>query len=261
MSDSEPHGHLFLSTKVEDFADIWGPLWKVIDPEVPSSCTRYAVGNGYICKWKFQEATPRLLENETLCHWVSNTTIHSGPGYSSNTEELVFPDRVDKDFDGNETLLIGAVAASCERLASNRDCNFNLVQTRPVLCDQRRVQMLRAVKEHRYKDSETYQLQLGHGGINASASKQYKRRGQSLKQALVELWTTTPDLRDPRLLQDFYGLEISLYTQNAQRIQLARILGLSSMRRYLGSFRWATDDAKQVYFDTLEYYREDSDAL
>ena len=260
-SDWEPRGHLFLSTKVEDFADIWGPLWKVIDPELHDSCTRYVVGNGSIYKWKSQKTTPRLLENETLCHWISNTTIQAGSGYSPDTEEPVFPDIIDENFDGNETLLIGAVAAGCERLTTNRDCSFDLNKRRSVLDHDGRVQMLGTMREHTYKDSETYQLQAGHGGMAVSASKQYKRRGQSLKQALVELWTTTPEVRDPQILQDFCGLEVSLCTQNAQRVQLGRILGLGSMCQYLRSFRWQTDCAKQAYFNALRDFKEDSDAL
>ena len=261
LSDWEPRGHLFLSTKVEDFADIWGPLWKVVDSEVQNSCTRYFVGNGCIYKWKSHKATPRLSENETLCHWISNSTIEPDSEYSTNSEELVFPDIIDEGFDGNETLLIGAVAAGCERLVSKRNCRLDLDQTRSALDDDGRVQMLGTVKEHTYKDSETYQLQAGYGGVNVGASKQYKRQGQSLKQAFVELWTTTPELRDPRLLQDFYGLEISLCTQNAQRIQLGRILGLGSMCQYLRSFPWKTDCAKQAYFNALKDFRKDSDAL
>ena len=58
LSDWEPRGHLYLSAKVEDFADIWGPLWRVIDPNAHKSYTRYVVGNGCIYKWKPQEATP-----------------------------------------------------------------------------------------------------------------------------------------------------------------------------------------------------------
>ena len=245
-SDWEPHTRLLLSTKIEDFADIWGPLWKVIDSEVPNSYTRYAVGNGYIYKWKSDEATTRLLENETLCHWVSNTTIKCGPESPSSTEQLDFPDRIDENFDGNETLLIGAVVAGSERLASNGDCKFKISRSRSALSEKGRVRMLGVVEEHTYKDSETYHLQFGHSGINAGIARQYKRRGQPLKQALVELWTTTPELRNPRLLQDYYGLEVSLCTQNAQRVQLGRILGFSSMCRYLSSFNWTTDCAKQA---------------
>ena len=254
----EPPGHLFLSTKVEDFADIWGPLWKVNDAEKHNSCTRYVVGNGCIYKWKSQKGTPPLLKNETLCHWIPNSTIEAGLDYS---EKPVFPDIVDEAFDGNETLLIGAVAAGCERLTIKRDCNFDLGGSRSELDQDGRVQMLGTVKEHTYKDSETYQLQAGHGGINVSAAKQYKRRGQSLKQAFVEAWMTTPDLRDPRLLQDFHGLEVSMCTQNAQRIQLDRILGLGSMCRYLNSFSWKTECAKRAYFDALKGFGDDGDAL
>ena len=260
-NDWKPRGHLFLATKVEDFADIWGPLWRVIDPQVPNLCARYAVGNGCIYKWNPQKATPRLLEYETLCHWISNPTIEARSDCYAYPRQPVFPDIVDGGFNGNETLLIGAVAAGCERLTLKKDCNFNLEKERSALDHDGRVQMLGTVKEHTYKDSETYQLQAGHGGLSASASKQYKRWGQSLKQAFVELWTTTPELRDPRLLQDFYGLEVSLCTQNAQRIQLGRILGLGSMCQYLRTFTWTTDCAKKAYFDALKGFREDDDAL
>ena len=260
-TDWKPRGHLFLSTKIEDFADIWGPLWKVVDPKMNGSYTRYVVGNGTIYKYKPEKATPRLFENESLCHWISNTNFEAGSDNPPNTEQPIFADIIDESFDGKETLLIGAVAAGCERLATKTDCNFDLEHSRSTLDHVGRVQMLGTVKEHTYKDSETYQLQAGHSGMSASASKQYKRRGQSLKQAFVELWTTTPELRDPRLLEDFYGLELSLCTQNAQRVQLGRILGLGSMCRYLRSFRWKTGCAKQAYFDALEGFRDDSDAL
>jgi len=152
-SDWEPHARLLLSTKIEDFADIWGPLWKVVNPKASNSYTRYTVGNGYIYKWKPHEATTSLLENETLCHWVANTTIECGPEDPSSTEQLIFPDRIDEDFDGNETLLIGAVAAGSERLASNGDCKFNISRSRSVLCEKGRVRMLGVVEEHTYKDS------------------------------------------------------------------------------------------------------------
>lgn len=230
---------------------MWGPLWNVIDSELNNSCIRYAVGNGSIYKWKPQKGTPPLLENETLCHCFSDT---AGEADSSSIEYLVFPDIVDEGFDGSEVLLIGAVAAGCESLALKRNCNFDVGRARSALDDDGKLQTLGTVKEHTYKDSETYQLQAGHGGMTFGASKQYKRRGQTLKKALVEQWTTTPELRDPQRLQDFYGLEVSLCTQNAQRVQLGRILGLGSMRQYLRSFRWTTDAAKKAYFDALQCF-------
>ena len=125
-SDWKPRDHLFLSTKIEDFADIWGPLWKVVDPETHGLCNRYAVGNGSIYKYKPVTATPRLFENESLCHWISNSNLEAGSDHSQNTEKPIFPDILDESFDGNETLLIGAVAAGCERLTTKTGCNLTL---------------------------------------------------------------------------------------------------------------------------------------
>jgi hypothetical protein len=78
--------------------------------------------------------------------------------------------------------------------------------------------MLGAVHKHKYRDSETYQFQVGYSDVNAIAARQYKQRVQSLKKAFVELWVMTPEIRDPQLFEDFYGLEVLPCTHNAQRI-------------------------------------------
>lgn len=190
--DSEPQSPLFLSTKVEVFANIRGPLWRAGDAEGPHSCSQYAVGNGRIYKWKPHGATPQLFQNEVLCHWIPDSTSKFPEDDDNDTEELEFANRIHEAFDGSEVLLVGAVAAGCERLTSNRSCGLNLGEERTRFCDSGRVRMLGTIKEHSYRDSKTYQLQVGHSGINAGKSMQYKRRSQSMKQALIELWTTIP---------------------------------------------------------------------
>jgi hypothetical protein len=69
------------------------------------------------------------------------------------------------------------------------------------------------MKPYLYNDSTTFELQAGYGGANATMARQYKRAlGQSLKNILVELWAMQPDMRDPELLNDLCGLEVSLCT-------------------------------------------------
>lgn len=99
----------------------------------------------------------------------------------------------------------------------------------------------------------SYQLQVGYSGVNASAGIQYKKiPGRNLKGILVEQWAMFPDIRRPELLEDLYGLEVSMCTKNARRIQLSELLSRGCMRNLLQSFPWPSDDYREEYFKTLE---------
>jgi tetratricopeptide (TPR) repeat protein len=260
-NDWEPPGSLFLSTQVEDFADIWGPLWKAIDCEKLDTYSRYVVGNGSIFKWQPTNLTPPLSHGEVLCHWVSDHELEKEPELNPGSDQVFLANRVRSNFDGMETMLIGAVVAGCERLWANKRCDIDLAKARAQIKDEGRLRMLGVVEEHKYRDSETYQLQVGHSGVNATVARQYKRRVQSLKMALVELWAMTPEIRDPQLLEDFYGLEVSMCTHNAQRVQLARVLGLKCMRQYLKTFMWKDDHRRTAFFEALQRFERNKNAL
>ena len=61
-----------------------------------------------------------------------------------------------------------------------------------------------------------------------------------------------PGIRDPKLLEDLHGVEISLCTHNARRVSLLQILRLKSMRCLLRGFDWEDDRQQMEYFRTLE---------
>jgi hypothetical protein len=61
-----------------------------------------------------------------------------------------------------------------------------------------------------------------------------------------------PGLRDPRILTDLHGVEVSLCTQNAQRVSLAYLLGLNCMRSLLTGFKWKKEEYKTEHFETLK---------
>ncbi|KAH8749025.1 hypothetical protein F5882DRAFT_421664 [Hyaloscypha sp. PMI_1271] len=116
-----------------------------------------------------------------------------------------------------------------------------------------RLCVLGAARPHLYNDGSQYQLQVGYSGINASATKQYKRSaGQTLKKVLVELWSMEPDLRDPKMLSDLHGVEVSPCTHNTQRVSLAYLLGLKCMASLLSSFNWKSEQYKTEHFETLK---------
>ena len=247
LSNWTPRDRLFLSTKIEVFADIWGPLWRVIDDSAPTQCRRFAVGYGHIFRWKSTESAPPIHDNETFCHWVSNTPPDVESDDSSDLHALQIADRVEEAFKDDNILLIGAAVTGREQLETYLGCPLDVAHERELLCDQGKVRMLGTIESHLYSDSTTFQLQASYSGVGMSGSKQYKRQSQSLKKALVEVWMTTPELRDWRILHDFYGIEVSMCTQNAQRVQLGRILGLWPVRLFLRSFDWGSQDAHHEY--------------
>lgn len=110
-----------------------------------------------------------------------------------------------------------------------------------------------AVEPYLYNESISYQLQAGYSGVNASASQQYKRvPGRYLRGIIVELWAMFPEIRGPELLEDLYGLEISICTKNARRVQLSELLSRNFMRHLLWYFPWTKEGYKDEYFKALE---------
>lgn len=60
---------LYISTDIETFADVWGPVWKINDVTSQSFVIKYNVGGGSLVARKFDAAIhPRLQSNECLCH-------------------------------------------------------------------------------------------------------------------------------------------------------------------------------------------------
>lgn len=77
---------LYLVTDIDNFADVWGPVWRVPDLRRPGRIAKYNVGGGSILPWRVDEKVhPRLKANERLCHWKSNADyIRSNEPSSSN---------------------------------------------------------------------------------------------------------------------------------------------------------------------------------
>ena len=252
--DCEPSLPLYLSTTIDGFSDTWGPLWKLKDEDSPDKYSAYVVGSGSIVQWQHDwPRSPELIE-ERFCHWICNEELeddtHDKHGQGTNFPYM--------PFDGTEKLLIGAptnasAAISPNPWTVNPRCSIPISEARTRLQEAGRLCIVGASKPYHYNDSNQYQLQVGYGGVNASATRQYKRvPGQSLKKILIELWAMEPEIRDPKLLEDLHGVEISMCTYNAQRVSLAQILRLKCMHHLLRDFNWRDPDYRAEHFLTLE---------
>ncbi|KAG4438858.1 hypothetical protein IFR05_005647 [Cadophora sp. M221] len=244
-----------LLTTIDSFSDIWGPLWKLTDRDIPGKYWSYVVGGGSIVKWEHNSSScPELMNGEVFCHWISNEELESDTSDTSDrgTGFSYAP------FDGTEKLLIGApagntAAASQQPWNRNVRCSAPISEARTRLREAGRLCIVGAARPYHYNDSNQYQLQVGYSGVNVSATRQYKRvPGQSLKEVLVELWSMEPEIRDPTLLDDLHGVEISICTSNAQRVSLAQILRFSCMQHLLRDFNWQDPGYRTEHFLTLE---------
>ncbi|CZR58627.1 uncharacterized protein PAC_08519 [Phialocephala subalpina] len=239
----QPSQPLYFSATIDGFSDIWGPLWKLKDQSNPEKYTAYVVGSGSIVRWSYDVTKSPELRDEIFCHWVCNQDLENDEPYISH-RKASFPNVA---FDGTERLLIGA------SWYMNPRCSNPISAVRTQLQEAGRLCMVGTSKPYHYNDSNQYQLQLGYSGVNASATRQYKRiPGQSLKEILIELWAMEPEIRDPRLLEDLHGVEISMCTYNAQRVSLSQILRLQCMHHLLRDFTWRDPDYRTEHFLTLE---------
>jgi hypothetical protein len=174
---------LCLSTNIETFADIWGPLWKEKSTSNPGKFSSYVVGNGAIIPWKPNTKNPLCGDGETFCHWISDDEW-------DNMESEIASKKTDRTFSTTGLLLIGAqVDTGKKTLEVNSTCGKAISAAREHLKDAGRLSVLGTSRPMRYNDGTQYQLQVGYSGVNAAISKQYKRvPAKPLKEVLIELW-------------------------------------------------------------------------
>ena len=73
LAMEEVSNGLYLATDIETFADVWGPVWKVLDQFRPGLVAKYNVRGGSIVPWPSDpDIHLKLRSNERLCHWKSN---------------------------------------------------------------------------------------------------------------------------------------------------------------------------------------------
>lgn len=91
-----PKKPLYISTAIETFADVWGPVWKVTEKVSQAPVKRYNVGGGSIFASVFDSRIhPPLQEGERLCHWNDRQAdVHfennSTPDESKSLFEIEF---------------------------------------------------------------------------------------------------------------------------------------------------------------------------
>jgi hypothetical protein len=215
---------LSILARMEDFADIWGPVWAI--PAEDGQIKQYNVSKGVICKVKGQQNEFHAVQ----CHWYSWASYHRRRVSTllSRSEDLL----LDKD----DLLLIGAV------FQQNRGCRYTLDDYEAEYGGKMGV--LGTTPSYWKADSRGLSFGLSKVlGVTVSGSQKLIPQ-TSIKQHILAKWTNNPTRANPGILNQYLGLEISSCTGNARRISLKTLLLLRTvsplLERQIPS--WSTTD-------------------
>jgi hypothetical protein len=232
---------LYLSTTPDEFANVWGPMWKSTSPLDPGTTLRYMVSPGFIIPWHQAPGQPALLPNEVHCHWTRDN-------YDINS---IFSQEV---HGGIERLLIGAQST----LLMNTSCRPSKQSF------FREMSRRRALKDLGFNHGS---WAIGPVNVSAAVSTSSllpfsltgtlgttitKKPQTSLRDLLCT--ATVADPRDVvgQYLNEYCGVEISACTGHARRIRFSRVLGSQTMEEYLyRRVPWSSSD-RDKYFDALQ---------
>jgi hypothetical protein len=240
-TDVFPNKPLYLSTTPDEFANVWGPMWKSTSPRDLGTTLRYMVSPGFIIPWSRTPGQPALLPNEVHCHWTKDSY------YIDSILSQTIHGRI-------ERLLIGAHST----LLKNRSCRPNKRDFFSIMSRKM------ALKDLGFKHGS-----WAIGPVNVSAAVNTsallpvsitgtvgttitKKPQKSLRELLCTAIVADPDDVVIQYLNEYCGVEISACTGHARRIPFSQVLGSQTMREYLHlRVQWSSSD-RDKYFRALQ---------
>ncbi|KAL8704767.1 MAG: hypothetical protein Q9201_002077 [Fulgogasparrea decipioides] len=239
---------LYLRTTIETFAEVWGPVWSVSVPQDPSSIESYAVGGGSIVPCRPDTDAHQVLEaSDRLCHWFSrDETLVTLPISSSNTgnplksRERQGPSSVSVDPEKLKSSDILVIGAGSEPGLRWQRCRCPVDFFKRQLKESDRMDYIIADPAYRFIDARQIGVVAGSHGLTVGMNVIYKDKKETpLKHSLLDRWEHEPHTRDPRELENFWGVAVSLCTMNARRVRLIDLLGVESVTNLVEAFLWS----------------------
>ena len=210
-SRTDPPAKVKLSilARMEDFADIWGPVWTI--PAESGLIKRYNVSKGVICRVGHRQN----VFNAVQCHWYSRASFHRRctSKLLTRSEDLLLAN--------DDLLLIGGV------FRQNHHCHYTLGDYEAEYGNG----MGTLGTTPSYWKADTRGLSLGLSkvfGVTVSGSQKLIPQ-TTLKQHILDKWTNNATRANPGLLNQYLGVEISNCTGNARRISLKHMLLLQAV--------------------------------
>ena len=213
---------LFVSTSIEDFSDMWGPVWAV--PSKKRNLIRhYNVSKGLIGRVSPNYFLGLNIDAcEIPCHWKSWAELSAGG------KDLPF-DFDDLPIKPSDKLLIGLP------FRDNSICQSRLSDSK--------IQLIRAagrlVPPGTFPEAwftDTYQIggsaSFPGGGVSTQWTRK-KRPRRTRKEAIWDNIKNSPQSFHPGIFDLLLGLEVSHCTGNAKRVKMKDVFGLDPVKNYL----------------------------
>ncbi|KAE8445349.1 hypothetical protein EG329_013471 [Mollisiaceae sp. DMI_Dod_QoI] len=237
---------LSILTHVTDFADTWGPIWTV--PAAGGMFGRvqqYNIGRGIIRPIDDQSKST-LTNGVVRCHWSNPSFKIKDEGSSTftNSPRSLGPD---------DRLLIGAA------LEENNNCRYTLAHYEQDYGQD--MGYLGTISDRWSLDARSLGFSAGQY-INLTASgTQKKVPGVTLKEAIWNQFSQSPQSASIEWLNNFIGVEISHCTGNARRVRMKDLLCTERVRKRINRCHpgWETTEWGQMFSHALD--SEDFEAM
>lgn len=204
-----------LCGRMEDIADIWGPVYTV--PTGTGKVKYYGVSKGAIYRVKSKRESP--IPGAKVCHYSSRSWFvrKEASRLLANMDELALSQ--------DDLLLIGA--GFCE----NASCNYTMSAFTK---ENASAMTVLGTKDSAWKwDSRGLTVGLSkYLGVTVSGTQKLMPQ-TTLKQHILDKWTTMPSRSNPAVLNQYLGVEISHCTGNARRISLKTLMISKPIREIL----------------------------
>lgn len=153
----------------------------------------------------------------------------------------------------SDMLLIGADANPVYRQKTVlnprlgwKSCRYSTGSIKRNLKELGRLDHVITSRAYRYLDSQQRSLVIGSHGVQIGRAKTYKDKlEEPLKQSFLDSWENQPDLREPRELENYWGVVVSLCTGSARPVRFVDILGYDSVTKLLERFLWGDREQTQ----------------
>lgn len=228
---SEP---LYLSTTIEDFASIWGPVWPVCD-QISKEVIWYNVGLGSIVRWQRVDNEPEPAEDEVSCHWERLRQVRK--------EDCTIPQ-------DRRRLLIGG-------MSDNPTCAMDYRHFTHEMELSGSLKQLGTQSRSYYVDNHSITGAIGGGALGPAigGGQTYKMQQKLYREDLVSSMTNDDKIGACiAALRHLFTVEMSACTRMARRKSLLYALGCDEMKQYMnrpGEFQWEKDEWSKSYFEIL----------
>jgi hypothetical protein len=218
-SRKEESRRLSCLTSMEDFADIWGPVWSI--PAQRGSLSfiqQYNVSKGFIAR--VDNKSWSEANNIVECHWYSWASFSRKPTQTA-ASTANYISRTDR-------LLIGAT------LHLNPDCPYTLNDYENDYADG--MEPLGTSEDAWRLETRALGFSAGqYVGINVTGT-QKKFPGVTMKEHIWNSFNQTPMDANPFFLNHYLVVEISHCTGNARRLRLKDLFQMRTVQKHLELF-------------------------